>query len=192
VPVNAEFKLGSYLRCFFILLLLLLVTANSVAFEMSAIAQSGNETQVWTDKENNMKILFTYSPEDPVINTTTQLKFIADNLETGSHLKDLLAMVIIISNSSGHEKIFKFTNITAPNGNFSLEYLFPELGVYQVITRITSTNPFSISMASFRVVVTLETSLLNIVITGILILVIFGGVACLVIIVKKKLSKKYQ
>jgi hypothetical protein len=192
VPVNAEFKLGSYLRCFIILLLLLLVTANSVAFEMSAIAQSGNETQVWTDKENNMKILFTYSPEDPVINTTTQLKFIADNLETGSHLKDLLAMVIIISNSSGHEKIFKFTNITAPNGNFSLEYLFPELGVYQVITRITSTNPFSISMASFRVVVTLETSLLNIVITGILILVIFGGVAYLVIIVKKKLSKKYQ
>jgi hypothetical protein len=64
-----------------------------------------------------------------VINTTTHLKFIADNLETGSHLKDLLAMVIIISNSSGHEIIFKFTNITAPNGNFSLEYLFPELGV---------------------------------------------------------------
>ena len=121
-----------------------------------------------------------------MINTPTQLKFIADNLETGSHLKDLLAMVIIISNSSGHEKIFKFTNITAPNGNFSLQYLFPELGVYQVITRITSTNPLSITLASFKVIVTLETSSLNIVITGIVILVVFCGVAYLVIIVKKR------
>jgi hypothetical protein len=129
VTLNEKFKLGRYLRCFFILLLLLIVTTNSVAFDMSALAQFGNETQVWTDRENDMKILFTYSPENPVINTTTHLKFIADNLETGSHLKDLLAMVIIISNSSGHEIIFKFTNITAPNGNFSLEYLFPELGV---------------------------------------------------------------
>ena len=171
----------------FILLLLLTVTTNSVAFggnEM-ALAQSGNETQVWTDKENNMKILFTYSPEDPVINTPTQLKFIADNLETGSHLKDLSAMVIIISNSSGNEKIFKFTNIIAPNGNFSLQYLFPELGVYQVITRITSTNPLSIILASFKVIVTTETSPLNIVVTGIVILVVFSGVAYLVIIVKK-------
>jgi hypothetical protein len=168
------------------------MTTNSVAFEMSALAQSGNETQVWTDKENNMKILFTYSPEDPVINTLTQLKFIADNLETGSHLKDLSAMVIIISNSSGHDKIFKFANIAAPNGNFSLQYLFPELGIYQVITRITSTNPLSITLASFKVIVTLETSSLNIVITGILILVIFGGVAYLVTIIKKKLRKKYH
>jgi hypothetical protein len=61
-----------------------------------------------------------------------------------------------------------------------------------VITRITSTNPLSISLASFKVMVTLETTSLNIMITGIVILVIFGGVAYLVIIVKKKLRKKYH
>jgi hypothetical protein len=169
-----------------------MVTTNSVTFEMSALAQSGNETQVWTDRENNMKILFTYSPEDPVINAPTQLKFTANNLLTGSHLKNLLAMVVIISNSSAHDKItiLKFTNILAPDGNFTLECLFPELGVYHVITRISSTNPSSITLASFRVNVTLETSFLNIIITGIVILVIFGGVAYLLIIVKKKAPKK--
>ena len=177
----------------FMFLIVLIVTTNNVTFERSAFAQSsGNETQVWTDRENNMKIFFTYSPENPVINTPTELKFSADNLRTGSHLSNLLAMVIIISNSSGHEKIFKFSNLIAPNGNFSLEYLFPELGVYQVITRINSTNPSSITLASFKVIVTLETSLLNIVITGIVILVIFGGVAYLVIIVKRKPRKKYH
>jgi hypothetical protein len=180
LAVNEKF------RYFFILLLLLIMTTNSVAIEMSALADSGNETQVWTDRENNMKIFFTYLPKDPVINTTTQLKFTANNLETGSHLKDLSAMVTIISNGSGHEKIFKFTNLIAHNGNFSLEYLFPELGVYQVITRITSTNPLSITLASFKVIVTLETSSLNIAITGIVILVIFGGVTYLVIIIKKR------
>jgi hypothetical protein len=54
-----------------------------------------------------------------------------------------------------------------------------------VITRINSTNPSSTTLASFKVIVTLETSLLNIVITGIIILVIFGGRAYLMIIVKK-------
>jgi hypothetical protein len=175
----------------FIFLLVLIVTFNNVTFEWSALAQSaGNETQVWIDRENNVKIFFTYSPENPVINAPTQLKFTAVNLLTGSHLKNLLAMVVIISNSSGHEKILKFTNIIAPDGNFTLECLFPELGVYHVITRINSTNPSSIALTSFRVVVTLETSFLNIIITGIVILVIFGGVAYLVIIVKK-LRKKY-
>ncbi|MGB8938126.1 MAG: hypothetical protein WCC17_23795, partial [Candidatus Nitrosopolaris sp.] len=57
---------------FFMFLLVLIVTTNNVTFERSAFAQSsGNKTQVWTDRENNMKILFTYSPENPVINTPT-------------------------------------------------------------------------------------------------------------------------
>ena len=167
---------------FFIFFLMLVVMIDNAA---------GNETQVWIDRENNVKIFFTYSPENPVINTTTLLKFTAVNLLTGSHLKNLLAMVVIISNSSGHEKILRFTNIMAPDGKFTLEGLFPELGVYHVVTRINSTNPSSITLASFRLIVTMETSFLNIVITGIVILVIFGGVAYLVaIIVKKKAKKK--
>ena len=59
----------------FIFLLVLIVTFNNVTFEWSTLVQSsGNETQVWIDRENNVKILFTYSPENPVINAPTQLK----------------------------------------------------------------------------------------------------------------------
>jgi hypothetical protein len=104
----------------------------------------------------------------------------------------LLATVVIINNSSGQPKIFKFKNIAAPNGNFSVECLFPELGIYQVITRINSTNPPVLALASFKVIVTLETSFSNIVITGIAILVIFGGAACLVVIVKRNQIRKYH
>jgi hypothetical protein len=176
-----------------IFLLLLMMTTNIGTFERLAYGQSsGSEPQVWTDRENNMKILFTYSPGNPMINTPTELKFSVDNLQTGNHLKNLLATVVIINNSSGQPKIFKFKNIAAPYGNFSVEYLFPELGIYQVITRINSTNPSLLALASFKVIVTLETSFSNIVITGIAILVIFGGAACLVVIVKRNQIRKYH
>ena len=59
-----------------------------------------------------------------------------------------------------------------------------------MITRINSTNPSSITLASFQVIVTLETSLLNIAITGITILVIFGSGAYLVTKVKRKQLRK--
>jgi hypothetical protein len=173
-----------------IFLLLLMMTTNIGTFERSASGQSsGNEPQVWTDRENNMKILFTYSPRNPIINTPTELRFSVENLQTGNHLKNLLATVVIINTSSGH---FKFKNIAAPNGNFSVEYLFPELGIYQVIARINSTNPSLLVLASFKVTVTLETSFSNIVITGIAILVIFGGAACIVVIVKRNQIRKYH
>lgn len=175
-----------------IFLVLLLMAINIGTSERLTSAQSsGNEPQVWTDRENNMKILFTYSPGNPVINTPTELRFSVDNLRTGNHLKNLLATVVIINNSSGQPKIFKFKNITAANGIFSLECLFPELGIYQVITRINSTNPSLLALASFKVIVTLETSFSNIVITGIAILVIFGGAAYLVIMVKRNRGRKY-
>ena len=61
--------------------------------ELKPVRQA-NGTQVWRDRENNMKILFTYLPENPVINTPTQLKFSVDNLRTGVNMKNLLAMVV--------------------------------------------------------------------------------------------------
>jgi hypothetical protein len=66
-----------------IFLLLFIMTTNIGTFERLAYGQSsGNEPQVWTDRENNMKILFTYSPGNPMINTPTELKFSVDNLQT--------------------------------------------------------------------------------------------------------------
>jgi len=173
--------------------LMLIMTTNIGTFEGLASGQSEKEPQVWTDRENSIKILFTYSPENPVINTPTELRFRVDNLQTGNHLKNLLATVVIINNKSGQPKIFKFKNIIVPNGNFSVEYHPPELGIYQVITRINSTtNPSLIALASFKVIVTLETSFSNIIITGITIVVIFGGIAYLVILVKRNQGKKYH
>jgi hypothetical protein len=66
-----------------------------------------------------MKILFTHSPRYPWVNTQTVVAFNVDNLRTGNHLKNLLATVVIINNSSGQQKMFKFNHLYAPNGVFS-------------------------------------------------------------------------
>ena len=152
-----------------LLLLLLVATANI------GHAQLSNGTQIWTDPANDVKILFTYSPKNPTIDKPTELKFSVSNLLTGQHLKNLVAMVVIITSSIGQERTFKFNNIYAPNGDFSVKYLFPDSGMYQVITWINSNNPQSIMLASFRVIVTPETSSLTYIITPVIIIAIIVG-----------------
>lgn len=153
-----------------LLLLLSVVTTNI------GRAQPSNGTQLWTDTENHVKILFTYSPKNPVIDKQTELKFSVSNLLTGKHLKNLMAMVVIITNSGSQERTFKFNNLYAPNGDFSVKYLFPDSGIYQVITRINSNNPPSMMLlASFRIIVTPETSPFSFVITPVIIIAIIVG-----------------
>jgi hypothetical protein len=159
------------------ILLLLLTTNNYYYYTTTSVyAQqpSPNTTQTWTDKQNNLKIQFTPEPEKPVIDTPTELKFNIQNLQTGEQLKNLLARVVVTDG----QRTFKFTNITVPNGNLSLKYLFPDTGTYQVIARIDdlkNNNPSTLS--SFQVFVPLQLSGINATsITIIAIPVIVAGV----------------
>ncbi|HYV52551.1 MAG TPA: hypothetical protein VE971_04585, partial [Candidatus Eisenbacteria bacterium] len=77
----------------------------------------------------------------------------------------LTATVFIITNSTGQERTFKFNHLHTTNGTFSVNYLFPDSGFYQIITRINSNNPPSISLASFSVIVTPDTGSLSFIIT---------------------------
>jgi hypothetical protein len=112
-----------------------------------------NATQSWLDRENNVRILFSYAPTMPVIDAPTSLKFSIQNLQTGKPIAESFARVVILTNSSGQERIFKFTNITAPDGGFSVKYLFPDVGLYQVISTITSPSNDIASLSSFKVLV---------------------------------------
>jgi hypothetical protein len=125
--------------------------SNTSAFGQT---NSGNGTQLWVDRENNVKVQFTYLPQTPIIDTPTQLKFNIQNSQTGAPLRNLVARVVIVTNSGGQERSFKFTNITAPNGSFSVNYLFPDTGVYQVIPRIYSKD--ASILASFKVLVPIQ------------------------------------
>src|SRR5687767_3482720 len=72
-----------------------------------------NKTQEWISLKDNVKILFTYQPERPVIDTFTKLEFSVINLTNNENLKDFDARVVVTNG----QRLFKFENITVPDGD---------------------------------------------------------------------------
>ena len=130
-------------------ILSLLITISLCVFP--AYAQvSTNGTKTWLDRENNIKILFRTIPEQPTIGTTSTLRFTVQNLQTGKPVTNLLASVVIVG---GTEAPIPFPNISAVDGDFSIDVIFVNEGSYQVITKITSQTHDVASLASFTVTV---------------------------------------
>jgi hypothetical protein len=134
---------------------ILLLNQGIISFSYAHIDKP--EVQEWIDKNRNLKIQFDYEPNIPIIDTFTELQFSVQDLETGEHIKDFDARVVVTNG----QRLFKFENITVANGDFSVKYLFPDDGTHQVLTRINTNN--SILLASFSVFVPHQSppSLLN-------------------------------
>jgi hypothetical protein len=127
-----------------------------------AFAQlSTNGTKTWIDREHNLKIVLSITPAQPTVGTPSLLRFTVQNLETGKPVTNLLASVVILGVNSTQETTFRLTNIAAPDGNFSVNVIFSQIGSYQVITRITSQTHDVSSLASFIVIVPALQSILN-------------------------------
>ena len=101
---------------------------------------SKSNTQQWVDKINNMRIQFNNIPQSPVVDAKTQLRFTVQNISNSKNINDLHARVVVTTNSIGQMRIFKFDNISSSNGDFSVNYFFPDSGVYQVMTRVDSNS----------------------------------------------------
>jgi hypothetical protein len=150
--------------------------------------------KTWIDKQNNIKIQFASQPENPIVDKPAELKFSVQNLKTGGYPKNLLARVVVTDG----QRSFKFTNIAIPNGNFSVKYLFPDTGTYQVIGRIDdldeNKNYRSSTLSSFQVFVPLQISGGNIhviAITATLIIIAIVFVIALFVRRKRKKEKEY-
>jgi len=144
---------------------------------------SSNNTQIWKNPDDDLKIEFGYTPEKPIIDTFTNLQFSVTNLRNDQHLKDLLAQVTVTNG----QRLFKFQNISTQSGDFSVDYIFPDDGTHQVLLRIDKNE--SIDVASFNVFVPHQSppELLNhqgnlVIIMGILVAV---GVITVIMLKKK-------
>jgi hypothetical protein len=144
------------------LLVLLMLSALSLIIIISpytihAYGQvSTNGIKTWVDKENNIKILLRTTPDPPTIGTPSVLRFTVQNLQTGKPVPHLLAHTVILgANITNQEATFQLNNISAIDGDFSINLIFPGEGSYQVITKVTSSSKTHdvASLASFIVVV---------------------------------------
>ena len=116
---------------------------------------SSNITQTWTDRENNLKIQFSYIPQQPTMDDLIQLQFSIQNLQTGNHLKNLITKVTLINTS--YNAIYKLGNIAVADGDFSIRCPSLDSGMHQVILKINSKDYSIASLASFNLSV-LESS----------------------------------
>jgi len=135
-----------------------IVALSSPSVTLSSYAHINDpDVQELIDRQKNIKIQFDYSPDKPIIDTFTQLQFSVQNLTNDQHIKDFDARVVVTKD----QRLFKFENITVPDGDFSVKYLFPDDGTHQVLTRINTNN--TILLASFSVFVPHQSppSLLN-------------------------------
>ena len=156
---------------------------------------SKSDTQQWIDKVNNMKIQFNNIPQTPVVDAKTQLRFVVQNITNSKNVNDLHARVVVTTNSSGQMRIFKFENISSSNGDFSVNYFFPDSGIYQVMTRVDS-NDLS-TLGSFKVdvpfqpfgTVTAPTNSFSLIIIAAIVIIV-AAVSFLVIVRhKQKISR---
>ncbi len=138
----------SFVVVVIVLIAITLVAANNSHIIIPSYAHLfGGKVQEWTNVKDNVKIEFVYSPEKPIIDTFTTLNFTVRDLQTGEHAEDLTARVVVTNG----QRLFKFENITVPDGDFAVKYIFPEDGTHQVILRVNSKN--LVELASFQVFV---------------------------------------
>jgi hypothetical protein len=101
-----------------------------------------------------VKIQFSYQPQKPILDQPTELKFAVQNLRTAVYLKNFVANILVTHNSSGQFSNFRFSNITVPDGQFSVRYLFPDTGIYEIVTRVSAKE--IAALAAFKVIVPLQ------------------------------------
>ena len=82
----------------------------------SQTIDNNNNTQLWTDRGNNARIMFTYDPRNPVIGSPTGLLFNVQDLRTGDQIKNIHARIIITNG----QKILKIADVTSSNGRYLL------------------------------------------------------------------------
>ena len=144
------------------LLMIFAVILGQLSPNIASAQLSTNGTKTWLDRDQNIKIVLNIIPLQPRIGTPSMLRFTVQNLETGKPLTNLLASVVILGVNSGQETTFRLTKISAPDGNFSTNVIFRDIGSYQVITRIMSQTHNVAALAYFIVIVPLPLFTLNV------------------------------
>lgn len=138
-------KLSIFIILFSITAMVITVHSAQAQLESSPVQQYG--------PEHGMMMQFSYNPPSPTINGFTTLTFNVLNSTTQQPLQNFVATVMVgnVVNFTGGSSLYNFSNITVPNGNFSVNYAFPNDGTFPVYLRVDTQN--SISIARFQVLV---------------------------------------
>ncbi len=135
-------------------LLVILVSLFSILVvypECSSIAFSQNETipvvknDSWISARDNLNIAIKLDPTVPVIDEITKILFKVTQLNNSKPYEDLSSRVTITDHDG---RLYKFENKLIPiiDGQFSVNYIFPDDGEHRVILQLyKNMTPFTVS-----------------------------------------------
>jgi hypothetical protein len=147
--IKSVFKLG--LRLF---IPIMLISAAATPFTINGVhAQLEGSAVQQFGPEHGITMQFSYYPANPTINSFTTFTFNVTNSTTQEPLQNFVATVMVgnVVNFIGGSSFYNFSKITVPNGNFSVNYAFPNDGTFPVYLRVDT--PSTISVARFQVFV---------------------------------------
>ena len=89
---------------------------------------STNKT--WISQQNNLNVTMKLYPEVPIIDQRTKISFEIQTLNDSSFFEGLNAKATMTDHDG---RLYKFENKFIPvyNGNFSIEYIFPDDGEHE-------------------------------------------------------------
>ncbi len=126
-------------------LLLAFSEYNFNAFSLNDTTPSIVKNDSWISERNNLNVTIKLIPIVPVIDETTEILFEVTSLNNSKPFKDLNTQVTITDHDG---RLYKFENKIMPviDGQFSVNYIFPDDGEHRIILQIyKNTTPFTVS-----------------------------------------------
>ncbi len=99
----------------------------------------------WISERNNLNVSIKLEPTVPVIDETTKISFKMTYLNNSKPFEDLNTRVTITDHDG---RLYKFENKLIPvnDGQFSVNYIFPDDGEHRIILQLyENTTPFTVS-----------------------------------------------
>ena len=114
--------------------IVVMLTINAIIMSCptsSAHLINSTRIQDWKNVKDNIEIQFSYKPDKPIIDAFTELQFGVTNLQTGEHMKDFVARVVVTNG----QRLFTFEKFGDHYGYYSLEHDYPVFHVDAVFHR---------------------------------------------------------
>lgn len=139
--------------CILFCLLLVIITFIILGYPNFVFSQNGNmsmsSNKTWTSQHNNLNVTMKLYPEVPIIDQKTKISFEVRTLNDSSFFEGLNAKATMTDHDG---RLYKFENkfIPVSNGNFSIEYIFPDDGEHRIILQLYK-NTTAFAIGSFDI-----------------------------------------
>ena len=118
-----------------VLIFLIILTVGIAPLVYPVHAQESSPLQQVT--QNGVTMQFQYSPPNPTINDYTTLMFSVINSTTGKPVQNYVGSVTVgnVVGFTGGSGYYNFSKIAVTNGSFSVNYAFPNDGLFPIFFR---------------------------------------------------------